>query len=106
MSLSVQRSVVESFKFNAKHMRSVYVKGVGQCLVSKNVYEVIGYEKENGVKAIQRLLLEKYKIRFGNEQTDLEEAVDNSVYTCLCYLKNQAFIAFYCVVKSLRLNRL
>ena len=71
MSLSVQRSVVESFKFNAKHMRSVYVKGVGQCLVSKNVYEAIGYEKENGVKAIQRLLLEKYKIRFGNEQTEL-----------------------------------
>ena len=62
MSLSVQRSVVESFKFNGKHVRSVYVKDVGQCLVSKDVYEAIGYDKENGVTAIQRLVPEKYKI--------------------------------------------
>ena len=52
MSLPVQRSVVESFKFNGKHVRSVYVKDVGQCLVSKDVYETIGYEKEDGAKAI------------------------------------------------------
>ena len=62
MSLSVQRSVVESFKFNGKHVRSVYVKDVGQCLVLKDVYEAIGYEKEDRVKAIQRLAPEKYKI--------------------------------------------
>ena len=62
MSLSVQRSVVESFKFNDKHVRCVYVKDVGQCLVSKDVYEAIGYEKEDGVKAIQQLVPEKYKI--------------------------------------------
>ena len=71
MSLSVQRSVVESFKFNGKHVRSVYVKDVGQCLVSKDVYEAIGYDKENGVKAIQQLVPEKYKIRFGDAQVDL-----------------------------------
>ena len=53
MSLSVQRSVVESFKFNDKHVRSVYVKDVSQCLVSKDVYETIKYEKEDGVKAMQ-----------------------------------------------------
>ena len=45
MSLLVQRSVVESFKFNNKHVRSVYVRDVGQCLVSKDVYEAVGYEK-------------------------------------------------------------
>ena len=56
MSLSVQRLVVESFNFNGKHVRSVYVKHVGQCLVSKEVYESFGYEKEDGVKVIQRLV--------------------------------------------------
>ena len=63
MSLSVQRSVVESFNFNGKHVGSVYVKDVGQCLLSKDVYEAIEYDKENGVKAIQRLVPEKYKIQ-------------------------------------------
>ena len=57
MNLSIQRSVAESFKFNGKHVSYVYVKDVGQCLVSKDVYEVIGYEEEDGVKAIQRLFL-------------------------------------------------
>ena len=60
MSLSVQRSVAESFNFNGKHVRSVYVKDVGQCLVSKDVYEAIGYSKENGVKATQWLVPGKY----------------------------------------------
>ena len=81
MSLSVQRSVVESFKCNGKHVRSVYVKDEGQCLVSKDVYEAIGHEMESGAKAIQRLVPEKYKVRLGDAQIDLEEGVDNSVYT-------------------------
>ena len=80
MSLSVQRSVVESFNFNGKHVRSVYVKDVGQYLVSKDVYESIGYEKEDEVKVIQRLVPKKYKIQFGNTQADLE-GVDNCVHT-------------------------
>ena len=80
MSLSVQRSVVESFNFNGKYVRSVYVKDPGQCLVSKDVYETTGYDKENGVKALQRIVPEKYKIRFGDAQFDLEEGVDNSFY--------------------------
>ena len=50
MALSVQCSVIESFKFNSKHVRSAYVKGVG--LVLKDVYEAIGYDKENRIKAI------------------------------------------------------
>ena len=61
-------------------MRSVHVKDVGQCLVSKDVYEAIGYEKEDGVKAMQRLVPEKYKTRLGNARVDLE-VVENSVYT-------------------------
>ena len=53
MSFSIKRSVIESFNFNSKHVRSAYVKDVGQCLVSKDIHEAIGYDKENGVKAIQ-----------------------------------------------------
>ena len=37
----------------------------------------------NGVKAIQRLVPEKYKIHFGDTQVDLEECVDNSFHTQL-----------------------
>ena len=81
MSLSVQRSVVESFKCNGKHVRSVYVKDEGQCLVSKDVYEAIGHEMEDEAKAIQRLVPENYKVRLGDAQIDLEEGEDNSVYT-------------------------
>ena len=62
-------------------MRSVYVKDVGQCLVSKDVYEAIGYEKEDGVKAIQRVVPEKYKIQSGDTQVNLEEGVNNSIHT-------------------------
>ena len=80
MSLSVQRSIVESFNFNGKHVRSVYIKDVGHCLVSKDVYEAIGYDKEDRIKAIQRFVPEKYKIRFGDDQVDLE-GVDNSAHT-------------------------
>ena len=61
-------------------MRSVYVKILGQCFVSKDDNVVIGYEKEDGVKAIQRLVPEEYKIRFGDAQVDLED-VNNSVHT-------------------------
>ena len=57
MSLSVQRSAVESFSFNGKHVRFVYVKDVGQCFVSKDIYEAIRYDKEDGVKAISDLFL-------------------------------------------------
>ena len=81
MSLSVQHSVLELFKFNNKYVRSVYVKNLGQCLVSKDVYEAIGYEKEDGVKAIEQLVTEKYKIQFGDARIDLEEGVDKSVHT-------------------------
>ena len=91
MSLLVQRSVVESFSFSGQHVRFVYVKDVGQCLVSKDVYEAIGYEKEDEVKAIQGLVPEKYKIQFGDAQVDLE-GVDRIVNTIL--LKESRFYCF------------
>ena len=81
MDLSVQCSVIESFKFNGNHVRSVYVKDVSQCLVLKDVYEAIGYDKENGVKAIQRLVPEKYEVHLSDDQVDLEEGMDNSFHT-------------------------
>ena len=46
MALSVQSSVIESFKFNSDHVRSAYVKGVGQCLVLKDVYQAIGWVRQ------------------------------------------------------------
>ena len=80
MSLSAQRSVVESFNFSCKHVRSVYVKDVDQCPVSKDVYEAIGYEKEDGVKAIQRLVPKKYKLDFGETMIDMKEASNIRLY--------------------------
>ena len=54
MNLSVQRSVVKQFSFNGKKVQSVHVNGE-ECLVSRDVYMAIGYEEENGKKAIQNL---------------------------------------------------
>ena len=65
MSLSVKRSVVEQFSFNGKKVQSVHVNGE-ECLVSRDVYKAIGYEEENGKKAIQNLVPGKYKLCFGD----------------------------------------
>ena len=47
----------------------------------KEFYEVVGYDKENGVKAIRWLVPEKYKIWLGDAQVNLEEGVDNAFHT-------------------------
>jgi len=62
MSLSIQRSVVEQFNFNGKDVRSVYVRGEGVLYV----YRAVGYIKEAGIKAVQRLVPEKYKMRISD----------------------------------------
>ena len=67
MSLSVQHSVVESFKFNDKNIRAFYIKDVGLCLLSQDVYTVLRYDKE------------KYKMRFGDAVIDMKE-VDKNVH--------------------------
>ena len=74
MSLSVQGSVVESFSFNGKKIQSVHVKGE-ECLVSRDVYMAIGYEQENGKKAIQNLVPE-YKLRFVDVKLSLNQGDD------------------------------
>ena len=62
MSLSVQRSVVEQFSFNGKKVQSMHVNRE-EWLVSRDVYKTIGYQEENGKKAIQSLVPNKYKLR-------------------------------------------
>jgi len=69
MSVSIKRSVVEQFSFNGKNVRSVYVKGEGECLVARDVYAAVGYDAENGKKAVQSLVPEKYKLRSGDVKT-------------------------------------
>ena len=71
MSLSAQLPVVESFKFNSKNIRTVHVPGLGKCLVGIDVSRVIGYtDGNNGRRAIQRHVPEKYKIRLGDVEID------------------------------------
>ena len=75
MSLSVQHSVVESFKFNDKNIRAVHVNR-DECLVSRDVCKAIGYEDEKGKKAIQNLVPNKYKLRFGDVNSLLNQRED------------------------------
>ena len=71
--------IVNQFKFNGKDVRSVHVAGE-ECLIAKDVYEAVGYEREAGLKAIQRMVPARYKIRLG-DTCDSLEGVDESVHT-------------------------
>ena len=65
MSLSVQRSVVESFSFRGKNVRSTHVAGHGKQLMGIDVSRAIGYVNENnGRRAIKRHVPQKYSIWF------------------------------------------
>ena len=65
MSLSVQRSVVESFKFNNKNIRAVHIPDMGGCLVGIDESRAIGYVDDNtGRRAIERHVPQKYMMRF------------------------------------------
>ena len=75
MSLSVQCSLVKSFEFNGKKVQSVHVNGE-ECLISRDVYKVIGYEEENGKKTIRNLVPKKYKLRFGDVNLSLNQRED------------------------------
>ena len=103
---SVQRSVVESFKFNGKKVQSVHVKREG-CFGSRDVYKAIGYEEENGKKTIQNLVPKKYKLRFGDVKFSLNQREDIFLLQKdMVLLKESGLIAFSYVVKSLRPNHL
>ena len=54
MTLSVQRSAVESFKFISKNIRVFYIKDVGKCLVAKDLSKAVGYnDDDNARRAVQ-----------------------------------------------------
>ena len=72
MSLSIQQSVVEQFNFNGEDVRSIYIHGEDQCIVASDVYKVVGYRRKAGVKAIQRLVSRKYRLRLGDVKIDLQ----------------------------------
>ena len=65
MSLSVQRSVVESFSFRRKNVRSVHVPDLGECLLGIDVSRAIGYvDDNNSRRAIKRHVPQKYMMWF------------------------------------------
>ena len=72
MSVSIHQSLIEQFSFEGKSVRTVHVKGTGECLVASDVWRAIGYDRKAGVQAIQRLVPEKYKMRLGDACVDLE----------------------------------
>ena len=80
MSVSIHQSLIEQFSFEGKSVRTVHVKGTGECLVASDVWRAIGYDRKAGVQAIQRLVPEKYKMRLGDACVDLE-GVLRSEYT-------------------------
>ena len=77
MSLSVQRSVVESFKFNDKNIRVVHIKNVGQCFVGIDVSKTVGYNADdNASRAVWTHVPGKYRMRLGDAQNILRVEVD------------------------------
>ena len=52
MSLSVQRSAVESFSFRGKNVQSVHVPGMGECVVRIDVSRTIGYDGDNNGRRV------------------------------------------------------
>ena len=99
MYFSVQRSVLESFKFNDRDRRAFYIKDIGQCLISQVVYTAVGYGKQNGVKTMQRLVPEKYKMRLGDAVIYMKEG-DKNITFIKAVLKE---LGLYCFL--LRCNR-
>ena len=80
MSLSVQRSVVESFSFRGKNVRSVHVTDLGECLVSIDVSRAIGYvDDNNGRRAIKRHVSQKYTMQFEDVKDIVERHVQSDV---------------------------
>ena len=77
MSLSVQRSVVESFKLNDKNIRVVHIKNVGQCFVGIDVSKAVGYNNDdNARRSVQTHVPGKYRMRLGDAQNILRREVD------------------------------
>ena len=71
-------SIIQQFSFNGKCVRSVYVSGE-ECLLSRDVYEAIGYDEQSGVQAIQRHVPRKYRLRFGDLLVKNDQLHHNTV---------------------------
>ena len=72
MSLSVQRLVVESFKFNDKNIRVVHIKNVGQCFLGIDVSKAVGYnDGDNARKAVRTHVPGKYRMRLGDAKKEV-----------------------------------
>ena len=78
MSLFIHRSIVEQFNFNGKSVRTVHVNGE-ECLISRDVYEAVGYDEQSGVQAIQRIVPKKYRLRFGDLLVKNDQLHHNTV---------------------------
>ena len=77
MSFSVQRSVVESFKFNDKNIRVVHIKNVGQCFVGIDVSKGVGYnDDDNARRAVLTHVPGKYRMRLWDAKNILGTEVD------------------------------
>ena len=77
MSLSVQRSVVESFKLNDKNIRVVHIKNVGQCFVGIDVSKAVGYNNDdNARRSVPTHVPGKYRMHLGDAQNILRREVD------------------------------
>ena len=64
--------------------------------MSKDVYMAIGYEEENGKKAIKNLVPSKYKLRFGDVKPLLNQGEGIfPLHKDAALLKEPGFIAFY-----------
>ena len=95
MSLSVQRSVVESFKFNDKNIKVVHIKNVGQCFVGIDMSKAVGYnDDDNARRAVRTHVPGKYRMRLGDAQNVSRREVDIDLVIVV--------IALSCFVKSLR----
>ena len=74
MSLSVQRSTVESFSFYGKNIRTVHVPGLGKCPVGIDVSRAIGYVDDNNVRReIKRYVPEEHRFRLGDVETGITQ---------------------------------
>jgi len=101
MAVSIYESIIQYFSFNGKSVRSVHVNGE-ECLISRDVYEAVGYDEQSGVQAIQRIVPKKYRIRFGDLLVKNDQLHHNTVllkeaglYCFLLRCKKQEQICYW-----------
>ena len=96
MSFSVQRSVVELFKFNNNNIRVAHIKNVGQCFVGIDVSKAVGFnDDDNTRRAVWTHVPGKYRIRLGDAQNVLRREVDIDLpYEDIVLLREPGFYCF------------